>query len=90
MDVIKKHTEGRFRIRTSDSELLMRALNDMHYLKAADATGPTTITVTISPHKIELLKAEIEKVAKSLGINIYGVEPAYTLEDAFKEMLYNA
>jgi len=90
MDVIKKHTEGRFRIRTSDSELLLSALNDMHYLEAADATGPTTITVTISPHKIELLEAEIEKVAKSLGINIYGVEPAYTLEDAFKEMLHNA
>jgi len=87
IETIKKHTANSFRIVTSDSRGLFKALDGKPGLRDAVITGANTITVSVDKNQLNAIKAEVERIAESLGIKIYAFEQAGTLEDAFKEIM---
>lgn len=87
LDVIERHTEGLFKIITSDSIALFQALEEISGLSEASISGANAITVKLEPNQLKEIQSEIERIAKSLEVRVYAIEKALTLEDAYRGIM---
>ncbi|MGY5875808.1 MAG: ABC transporter ATP-binding protein [Candidatus Thorarchaeota archaeon] len=87
LDIIKKHTTETFRIITSDSKKLRSAIDDIPGLSKAKISGANAITVRIEGREVEEVKADVVVIAESLEIEIYAIEEAASLENAYRRIM---
>ncbi len=88
-DIIEKYTSNTFRIITSDSAGLMEILKQLPGLIRPRVSGANSITFNLESGQISDIQAEVEDAATSLGIRLYAIERAGSLEAAFKELVRN-
>ena len=87
LDIIDEYTKEMFRIITSDSKSLFTAISNVKGISQSRITGANAITIHIEERSIEDIRSEVEKVADSLGIKIYAIEKASTLENAYRRIM---
>lgn len=86
-DIIEKHTSSMFRIITSDSMRLAGALQQVPELVGLRVSGANSLTFSLQSLGIGDVQTRIEGLAASLGIRVYAIEHARSLEGAFKEVM---
>ncbi|MHA2264453.1 MAG: hypothetical protein ACXAEN_18830, partial [Candidatus Thorarchaeota archaeon] len=86
-DIINKHTSTRFRVVTSDSKRLLEVASESPNVTNATITGANSISVTIEEGNTDSFRKEIAGIAERIGVAIYAIEQASTLEEAFKEIM---
>jgi len=87
LGIIDAYTKEMFRIITSDSKSLFSAISDVKGISQPRITGANAITIRIEERSIEDIRIEIENVADSLGVQIYAIEKAATLENAYRGIM---
>jgi len=80
-------TKGLYKIISSDSRRLFEDLRSMELFNNAEITGTNSITFRIDPDALTKAEKTIQDAAKAIGIKIYSVERADSLEDAFREVV---
>ncbi|MFW9787589.1 MAG: ABC transporter ATP-binding protein [Candidatus Thorarchaeota archaeon] len=86
-ETIAKHTADHLRIVTSNARELLRAIESLEGIQFPKVVGTNTITAGFASDSIEASKAEVQRIAKDLGITVYAFENADSLEDAFREVM---
>lgn len=86
-EIIRKFSSSTFRIVASDCEGLLMQIAGIHGLVRPSISGANTITFSIENKSITEIQSDIEHVASAAKIKIYAVEPAQTLEEAFKVIM---
>ena len=86
-ELIEKYTAGRYRVRSSDANRLLNGIKGISHLDAAEIRGSTSVIVSVREEHLEEVLADIRRAADFASIKIYGVEPACTLEDTFREVM---
>ena len=87
LDIIDAYTKEMFRIITSDSKSLFSAISNVKGISQSRITGANAITIHIEGRSIEDICSEIEKVADSLEVQIYAIEKASTLDNAYRRIM---
>jgi ABC-type multidrug transport system ATPase subunit len=87
LDIIDAYTKEMFRIITSDSKSLFSAISNVKGIFQPRITGANAITIHIEGRSIEDIRSEVEEVADSLGVQIYAIEKAATLENAYRGIM---
>jgi ABC-2 type transport system ATP-binding protein len=85
--IIQQYTQDVYRIRCSDARKLFTETKQIPQVKASRLVGTTIISITVEEPHIETIKADIKRIADSLGVTLYGIEVTKTLEDAFREAI---
>ncbi len=86
-ELIGKYTAGRYRVRSSDANRLLNGIKGISHLDAAEIRGSTSVIISAREEHLEEVIADIRRAANSASIKVYGVEPACTLEDTFREVM---
>jgi ABC-2 type transport system ATP-binding protein len=86
-DIIERRTSSMYRIITSDAMRLAEALQQIPELVGLRVSGANSITFGLESREIGEVQARVEGLAASLGIRIYTIEHARSLEGAFKEVM---
>jgi len=87
LDIIDAYTKEVFKIITSDSKSLFSAISNVKGISQPRITGANAITIRIEERSIEDIRSEIEKIAYSMGVQIYAIEKAATLENAYRGIM---
>ena len=87
LDIIDEYTKETFRIITSDSKSLFSTISNVKGISQSRITGANAITIHIEERSIEDIRSEVEKVADSLRIQIYAIERASTLDNAYRRIM---
>lgn len=85
-EVIARLTKGKYRLKCSESNLLLDRLREIDGMISARILGPTSISLETSSDYDDV-RTRVEQIATSLGVTIYALEKATTLEDAFREVI---
>lgn len=87
INIIKEYTSTSFRIVVSDSKGLFKVIENMRGLISASISGINSITIRIEKDSIDRIQPEIERIARSYGIEVYAFEKANTLEEAYRSIM---
>ncbi len=85
-EVISRLTKGRYRIKCSESHLLIDRIREIDGTTSARILGPTSISLE-TDSDYDDVRTRVEQIATSLDVKIYSLEKATTLEDAFREVI---
>lgn len=85
-EVISRLTKGKYRLKCSESHLLIDRLHEIDGMTSVRILGPTSISLETSSDYDDV-RTRVEQIAKSLGVTIYALEKSSTLEDAFREAI---
>lgn len=85
-EVISRLIKGKYRLKCSESHLLIDSLREIDGMISARILGPTSISLETN-NDYDDVRTRVEQIATSLGVTIYVLEKATTLEDAFKEVI---
>ena len=85
-EVISKLTKSRYRIKCSESHLLIDRIREIYGTTSARILGPTSISLETDSDYNDV-KSRVEQIAASLDVKIYSVEKAATLEDVYREVI---
>ncbi len=85
-EVIPRLTKGRYRIKCSESHLLIDRIREIDGTTSARILGPTSISLE-TDCDYDDVRIRIEQIATSLDVKIYSLEKAATLEDAYREVI---
>jgi ABC-2 type transport system ATP-binding protein len=83
-DIIQQWTQQTFRVVCTEPKRLQRSIQ-LPEITSSTISGVNTITITLGQGNIEAVKHDLDVLAETLGITIYAVEKASTLEEAYKE-----
>jgi ABC-type multidrug transport system ATPase subunit len=87
LEIIEKHTEGWFRIITSDSVAIFQAIEGISGLADASISGANAIIVKLDLDRLKDIQSKIVKISQSLGVKVYAIEKALSLEDAYRGIM---
>ncbi len=87
LDIVRKRTAHSYRIVASDPRSLLNEVRNMRGVHNCVLSGTNTITVEIQQGNREKVESDVKAVAKGLNIEIYAVNQASTLEDAYREVM---
>ncbi len=85
-EVISKLTKSRYRIKCSESHLLIDRIREIDGMTSARILGPTSISL-VTDSDYDDVRTRVEQIATSLDVKIYSLEKATTLEDAYREVI---
>ena len=85
-EVISRLTKGRYRIKCSESHLLIDRIREIDGMTSARILGPTSISLE-TDSDYDDVRTRVEQIATSLDVKIYSLEKAVTLEDAYREVI---
>jgi len=85
-EVISKLTKSRYRIKCSESHLLIDRIREIDGTISARILGPTSISL-VTDSDYDDVRTRVEQIATSLDVKIYSLEKATTLEDAYREVI---
>ena len=85
-EVISRLTKNRYRIKCSESHLLIDRIREIDGMTSARILGPTSISLETDSDYDDVRK-RVEQIATSLDVKIYSLEKAATLEDAYREVI---
>lgn len=88
-DIIENLTIGLYRIINSNPRALLYGIQSLRYLKSVEISGANSLTMKLQPHLLSKAEKDVQTVAIELGIHVYGIERADSLEDAFREAIAN-
>ena len=85
-EVISRLTKRCYRIKCSESHLLIDKIREIDGITSARILGPASISL-VTDSNYDDVRIRVEQIATSLGVTIYSLEKAATLEDAYKEVI---
>jgi len=85
-DVISRLTQRYYRIKCSESHLLIDRIREINGTTSARILGPASISL-VTDSDYDDVRTRVEQIATSLGVTIYSLEQAATLEDAYREVI---
>jgi hypothetical protein len=85
--LIKKYTVQRYRIVTSEARILYDAIKERGWVRSAEVSGANTVTLVVKDSYLDTFENEIKTVSSKLKIQLYAIEKAETLEDAYNEVM---
>ncbi|NHI84302.1 MAG: ABC transporter ATP-binding protein [Candidatus Thorarchaeota archaeon] len=88
VEIFKKYASDRWRVLTSDSEVLYRLITSLSGFENIGITGVNTISFS-NKGDINTIRHEIESIAKEHEIDVYDVSRSTSLEEVFKEVSRN-
>ncbi len=86
LEVIRKHTGNRYRILCSDSSKIVSKLREITGVTSVRSQGPNTVSITVTGDSTKV-RGKIQATAQSLSVELYSMERAATLEDAFWDVI---
>ncbi len=86
-ELVKKHTQCRFRVMSSDSLKLELILKEEQGIVDVFVDGSKSVIIEVSPDYIENMESHLEELVNDSDIKIYGVENTGTLEDMFRRLI---
>ncbi len=86
-ETVQRYTAKRFRILTSDPKRLITTVRQVSGVLNSQISGANIITIRIDTENISEVETMVRKSAKRLGVQVYAIERADTLEDAFRELV---
>ncbi|TFH11658.1 MAG: ABC transporter ATP-binding protein [Candidatus Thorarchaeota archaeon] len=85
-EVISRLTKRSYRIKCSESHLLIDRIREIEGTTSARILGPASISL-VTDSDYNDVRSKVEQIAASLGVTIYSLEQAATLEDAYREVI---
>ena len=86
-ETIQRYTTRRFRVVTSNPKGLVGKLELMKDILECNISGANTITIRMESENLSGISSKIHEIGEKLGIRVYAIEHADTLEDAFRELV---
>lgn len=86
-DLIKEHTQNRFRVITSDSWKLEEILRKLDGVVDVFVDSSTSIIMEIAKNHLPNLKSFLQERVKDIDVKIYDVENTRTLEDVYRKVI---
>jgi ABC-2 type transport system ATP-binding protein len=86
--IIQQWTQRTFRVVCTEPKRLRESIHSEE-ITSSTVSGANTLTITLSTGEIEIVKQELEVLAETLGITIYAIEKASTLEEVYREVVKN-
>jgi ABC-2 type transport system ATP-binding protein len=85
-EIIQQWTQQTFRVVCSEPKRLRESIQSQD-ITSSTVSGANTLTITLAQGEIDVVKHELDNLAEKLGITIYGIEKASTLEEAYREVV---
>ena len=86
-ELVKKHTQCRFRVMSSDSLKLEKILKEAQGVIDVFVDGSKSVIIEVSSDYVENIESRLEKIVNGSDIKFYGVENTGTLEDMFRRLI---
>jgi ABC-2 type transport system ATP-binding protein len=90
VDIMEKYTSNLFSLTCSDSDALYEALKPMQSICELHVFGVSSLSFSVSEEALAATRVKIEQAAKRLGIDIYDIRRANSLEEVFREVMRDA
>ncbi len=88
-DIIQRQTQQSLKVLCSDPKKLYETVQSSDFITSCVVSGANTVSISVRDITLSSVKENLDVMAQQLGIIIYGIEQANTLEDAYKEIMKN-
>ncbi|MGV9170896.1 MAG: ABC transporter ATP-binding protein [Promethearchaeia archaeon] len=85
-DLIRKHTENRFKVLTPDAKGLSQALKHEKGVIDVLVTGSSTVIIEVTPNVAAQIESKVERMAKDANTNVFEIEGTGDLEDVYRKV----
>jgi ABC-2 type transport system ATP-binding protein len=85
-DIIQQWTQRTFRVVCTEPKRLQKSIQSQD-ITSSTMGGVNTLTITLGQKDIDAVRHDLEVLAETLGITIYAIEKASTLEEAYREVV---
>ena len=86
-DIIQRQTKRSFKVLCSEPKKLYELIQSLDFITSSDVSGANTVSISVTEITMSSVKERLESIAHPVGITLYGLEQANTLEDAYKEIM---
>ncbi|MFO7835721.1 MAG: ABC transporter ATP-binding protein [Candidatus Thorarchaeota archaeon] len=85
-ELIRKHTENRFKVLTPDAKRLSQALEHEDGVIDVLVTGSSTVIIEVTPNVAEQIESKVERIAKDANTDVFEIEGTGNLEDVYRKV----
>lgn len=89
-EILSRYTQGIWKIRTSDPGKLATMATGLPAVRAARVSGSTLVTVIAHKEQVEGLEEKLWNLGSSDDLEVFMVEPATALEEAYEAVMDSA
>ncbi|MCF2137221.1 MAG: ABC transporter ATP-binding protein [Candidatus Thorarchaeota archaeon] len=89
VDLIRRHTKGRYRIDTDRPQQLASLLEQIQGVGGIRVTGINTVTLSYTLDDLSTFEQKLRDLASRVNCHIYSIQRASTLVDAYMEVITN-
>jgi ABC-2 type transport system ATP-binding protein len=88
-ELVKKHTENRFKVVTSDSKKLSGVLMDLDGIIDVLVAGASTLIIEVTSNFASGLNSKLRGIADDADVEVFEISVTGTLEDVYRKVTKN-
>ena len=85
-DIIQEWTQRIFRVVCTEPKRLRESITSQN-ITSSTVSGVSTLSIIVGTDDIDTVRQELDTLAETLGITIYAIEQASTLEEVYREVV---
>jgi ABC-type multidrug transport system ATPase subunit len=86
-ELVKKYTENRFKILTSDSKRLAGVLKKEDGVIDVLVTGTSSIVIEVTSNFTKQIELKLEEIASEIDVAVYEIDSTGNLEDVYRKVI---